>query len=100
DFDRLALARRVLHERDEPRGHESSRPDRRPAARHLGHLDDAAGRRHLDAPAVARRHDVERLDGATGIDDDLDAVALHATARCLSGTPLPPYRSATISARM
>ena len=67
-------------------GHEPAGPDRRPATGHLGDLDDAAGGRHLDPPAGAAGHDIECLDGAAGIDDDLDPIALHATARSFIGS--------------
>src|SRR4051794_17074429 len=100
DLDGLPLPGRVLDEGDQARRHEPTRPHRRAPARHLGDLDHAPGRRHLDAPPVAAGDDVERLDGAARVDDHLHPIALHAAARCLSGTPVPPYRSATTSARI
>ena len=95
DVDRrVALAGRVLDQRDDPAGHEPAGADRRAAAGDLGDLDDAAGGRHLDPTTGSRRDDLERLDRAAGIDDDLDPIAPHAavpaSARSLSGTPLPP----------
>jgi hypothetical protein len=72
------LLRRVLDQRDDPTRHEPARPDGRAAAGHLGDLDDAAGGRNLEAAAVLRRRDLERLDALTRIDYDLDSIALHA----------------------
>ena len=96
DVDRgVALAGRVLDERDESTGHESSGADRRPAAGDLGDLDDATGRRDLDPPTGARRDDIERLHRATGVDrrprpDRPSCRGPAASARSFNGTPLPP----------
>ena len=67
----------MLDERDEPARHEPPRPNRRAAARHLRDLDDATRGRHLDPTTGARRNDLERLHALPGIDDCLDAIALH-----------------------
>src|SRR5262245_45151184 len=79
----------MLHQRDDPRRHEPPRPHRRPAAGPLGHLDDAARRRHLEPPSVARRDHVETLRAVASVDDDRHPIALHAvhdTARPLRRT--------------
>src|SRR6185436_10044989 len=78
DLDRrVALAGWVLHQRDQPAGHEPARADRCAAAGHFGHLDDATGRRDFDPPAVPAGHDLERLHGPAGVDDDLDSITPH-----------------------
>src|SRR5580765_3448111 len=68
----------MLDQRDHPAGHEPAGPDRRAAPGHLGHLDHPARGRHLETAAVLRRRDLEGLDALAGIDNDLDAIALHA----------------------
>jgi hypothetical protein len=68
----------MLDEGDNAVRHEAARPYRRSAPGHLRDLDDAAGGRDLEPPAVARRNDVERLHAALAcVDHDLDPVASH-----------------------
>ena len=73
------LLGRMLDEGDQPARHEPAGPDRRPATGDLADLDDAAGGRDLEPPAVLRRRDLERLDRpGPGVDHDLDPIATHA----------------------
>ena len=52
DLDPAALVgRRVLHERDEPAGHEPARSHRLPAPGDFAHFDHPARRGHLDRGA-------------------------------------------------
>lgn len=78
--------RRVLDQGDDAACHEATRPDGRAAARELGHLDDAARRRHLEPAAGARGQDLEGLRPVARVDDDLDPIALHT--RILALRPL------------
>jgi len=74
------VGRGVLDQGQDAAGHEARGPDRRPAARHLAHLDHAPpvgdvhpaaglGRDHLVGPGLLAR-----------VDHDLNPVTLHATA--------------------
>jgi len=84
----------MFHERQDPGGHEPCRPDRRPAACHLGYLDDASTMRHLDATSRTCGHDVVRARRPTRVDDDLHAITLHACVNAVKRTLLPSQRRA------
>ena len=77
DAGTVTLLCRVLDECDQATGHEAAGSNRRAATGDLRDLDDAAGRRHLDAPAGARGHDLEVLDALAGVDHCLNPIAFH-----------------------
>ena len=95
DLDPAALVGgRVLHERDQPAGHEPAGPDRRAGARDLADLDDAARRHDLDPPPGLGGDDLERLDALAGVDHGLDAITLHAPTVDPGEAPGKPHATA------
>jgi hypothetical protein len=74
----LCVGRWVLDEGDQSGRHEPSGPDGCAGPGHLANLDDAPSRDHLDPSAGLRRHDLERLDTLSRVDDGFHSIALHA----------------------
>ena len=71
----------MLYQGKDPRGHETSRTYRSCPARQFGDFDDSAALRDLNAPAGSRRLDLVCASRRSGVDDDLDAIALHRCPR-------------------
>jgi hypothetical protein len=77
----------VLHDGDDPVGHEPPGADDLAAAGDLSDLDDAAAGGHLDPPAGSGGLDLEPLGTAPGVHHDLDAVPLHVAILGPPGFP-------------
>jgi len=82
----LFIARRVLHKRDHPGGHEPGGSYGCPRARDLGDLDRSPNVGDLDPPAGSAGLDLEPLDPRSHVDDDFHTVTLHRyQGICASG---------------
>src|SRR5437773_1747471 len=79
----------MLDEGDHPVGHEAPGPDGLAGPGDLGDLGDPPDGGNLHASPGARRRDLERLNPVPGVDQDLDAVALHDSMVGVSGDTNP-----------
>jgi len=78
----------VLHDRDDPGGHEPPRSDRPAAPGDLRHLDHPPGGGDLHPPPRLGGLDLEALEAPAGIDRHLDPIALHVP---ILGPPGPQH---------
>jgi hypothetical protein len=69
----------MLHEREDPVGHEPRSADSGASASHLGHLHDAAPSVDLNAAPVAGRDDFVRAHFVACVYDYLDSVTAHVS---------------------
>jgi hypothetical protein len=76
-FGDVSIGCGMLHQREDPVGHEPRSTDSGPAASHLRHLDDTAPGVDLNPAPVAGRDDFVRTHLVACIYDDLDSVTAH-----------------------
>ena len=78
DLDSAPFVRgRVLHQGDQPAGHEAPGADRLAGACHLTDLDHPARGDDLDTAPRPGRHDLEGLNPLARVDQGLDAITFH-----------------------
>src|SRR5512133_429662 len=78
----------MLDDGDNPAGHEAGRAHHLTAAGDLGDLDGSSGDDHVDPATFAGGDDLEAAHLVPGVDQDLDAIALHnvtSVEDCLAG---------------
>lgn len=86
----------MLDKGDDPTGHEAGGPHHGTGPGDFGHLNHTASGTHLDPPSGTAGDHLIGPGPVTGIDHDLNAIALHGTLPANQRTHqcIPKYRAA------